>query len=175
MFTKRPSALENVYVQICVRTKITTEMGEGLLKYKRRKFRVLPIDADFDAHNQGSLARIDETISLPQAAKKLPATSLSQMIEQRTWENEQLRKELIYQPKKHGVSMYLLDEVRLVVESLQKALRIDFIDFQYFLEIHGICLERWTRHLLESDKRRKNDLGFSKLMKSNVLQPQAPK
>jgi len=83
---------------------------------------VLPVVEEFDAHDQESLAAIKETISLPQAANKLPANSLSQMIEQRTWENEQLRKELIYQQKKHGISMYLLDEVRIVVESLQKAL-----------------------------------------------------
>ena len=44
------------------------------------------------------------------------------MIEQRTWENEQLRKELVYQRRKHGASVYLLEEVKLAVESLQKAL-----------------------------------------------------
>jgi hypothetical protein len=58
---------------------------------------VLPVVEEFDAHDQESLAAIKETISLPQAANKLLANSLSQMIEQRTWENEQLRKELIYQ------------------------------------------------------------------------------
>lgn len=54
--------------------------------------------------------------------KKIPTSNLAQMIEQRTWENEQLRKELVYQQRKHGISMYLLEEVKLVVESLQRAL-----------------------------------------------------
>ena len=57
-----------------------------------------------------------------QAAKKWPTPSLTQIIEQKTWENGQLRQELAYQQRKHGASMYLLGEVRLVVESLQHAL-----------------------------------------------------
>jgi hypothetical protein len=57
-----------------------------------------------------------------QAAKKMPTPSLSQLIEQRTWENGQLRQELAYQQRKHSASMYLLEEVRLVVASLQQAL-----------------------------------------------------
>ena len=49
-------------------------------------------------------------------------TSLSFIMEQKTWENAQLRNELKYHQRKHGASMYLLQEVKLVVESLQKAL-----------------------------------------------------
>jgi hypothetical protein len=94
-----------------------------MLRHRRRKFRVSPDDTHIDARNQEIPAKIDEITPLPQAAEKLPATSLSQMIEQRTWENDQLRRELIYQQKKHGISMYLLEEVSLVVESLQKALK----------------------------------------------------
>lgn len=57
-----------------------------------------------------------------QAAKKMPTPRLSQMIEQRTWENEQLRNELAYHQRKHAASVYLLEEVRVVVESLHQAL-----------------------------------------------------
>jgi hypothetical protein len=59
-------------------------------------------------------------------AKRMPAPDISIMMEQRTWENAQLRKELEYQRRKHGASMYLLEEVKLVVHSLQQAL----INFQ---------------------------------------------
>jgi hypothetical protein len=94
-----------------------------MLRHKRRKFQVLPIvDAHNDDHIYEAPPIANDTTSLPQATKRLPASSLAQMVEQRTWENEQLRKELIYQRRKHGISMYLLDEVRLIVESLQKAL-----------------------------------------------------
>lgn len=57
-----------------------------------------------------------------QATMKMPAPRLSQMIEQRTWENGQLRNELAYHQRKHAASVYLLEEVRVVVESLHQAL-----------------------------------------------------
>jgi hypothetical protein len=53
---------------------------------------------------------------------KMPAPRLSQTIEQRTWENGQLRNELAYHQRKHAASVYLLEEVRVVVESLHQAL-----------------------------------------------------
>jgi hypothetical protein len=37
----------------------------------------------------------------------MPTPSLSQIIEQRTWENGQLRQELAYQQRKHEASMLL--------------------------------------------------------------------
>ena len=52
----------------------------------------------------------------------MPAPRLSQMIEQRTWENGQLRNELAHHQRKHAASVYLLEEVRVVVESLHQAL-----------------------------------------------------
>ena len=74
---------------------------------------------------------------MPQVAKKISTPNISQMIERRTCENEQLRKELNYQQKKHGMSMYLLEEVKLVVESLQKALE----NFQQCnVEIENECM-----------------------------------
>ena len=79
------------------------------------------VDAEI-ARNQGSSVAIEATQEKMQAAKKLPTPSLSQIIEQRTWENGRLRQELAYQQKKYGASMYLLEEVKLVVASLQQAL-----------------------------------------------------
>jgi hypothetical protein len=61
-----------------------------------------------------------------ETAKKMPTPDISIIQQQREWENAQLRKELQYQRRKHGASMYLLEEVRLVVASLQEAL----INFQ---------------------------------------------
>ncbi|PSN58589.1 hypothetical protein BS50DRAFT_641642 [Corynespora cassiicola Philippines] len=79
------------------------------------------VDVEIAAH-QGSTVAMDATHERMQAAKRMPTPSLSQMIEQRTWENGQLRQELAYRQRKHGASLYLLEEVKLVVESLQQAL-----------------------------------------------------
>ncbi len=57
-----------------------------------------------------------------ETAKKMPTPDISIIQQQREWENAQLRKELQYQRRKHGASMYLLEEVRLVVKCLQEAL-----------------------------------------------------
>ena len=102
-----------------------------MLKHKRTNIRHLPnpnlppsltaVDAEI-ARNQGSSVAIEATQENLQAVKKMPTPSLSQIIEQRTWENGQLRQELAYQQRKHGASMYLLEEVKLVVTTLQQAL-----------------------------------------------------
>ena len=70
----------------------------------------------------GSTVADEAALESTQAAKKIPAPRLSQMIEQRTWENGQLRNELAYHQRKHAASVYLLEEVRVVVESLHQAL-----------------------------------------------------
>ena len=74
------------------------------------------------ASRSGSTVAHEAAQERTQAAKKIPAPRLSQMVEQRTWENEQLRQELAYHQRKHAASVYLLEEVRLVAESLQQAL-----------------------------------------------------
>jgi hypothetical protein len=103
-----------------------------MFRHKRPKPPPLPTLSDIPpeptavdveiANHQDSTVAIDATQERMQAAKKMPTPSLSQMIEQRTWENGQLRQELAYRQRNHGASMYLLEEVRLVVESLQQAL-----------------------------------------------------
>jgi hypothetical protein len=103
-----------------------------MFRHKRPKPSPLPTLSDTPpaptaveveiASHKGSTVAIDATKERMQAAKKMPTPSLSQMIEQRTWENSQLKQELAYRQRKHGASMYLLEEVRLVVESLQQAL-----------------------------------------------------
>ena len=70
----------------------------------------------------GSTVADETALESTQATKKMPAPRLSQMIEQRTWENGQLRNELAYHQRKHAASVYLLEEVRVVVESLHQAL-----------------------------------------------------
>jgi len=74
------------------------------------------------AEHQGSTIAIEATQERMQAAKLMPTPNLTQIIEYKTWENGQLRQELAYSQRKHGASMYLLEEVKLVVESLQQAL-----------------------------------------------------
>jgi hypothetical protein len=63
-----------------------------------------------------------------QAVKKLPTPTLSQIVDQKRWENEQLTQKLTYQQRKHGASMYFLEKIKLAVDSLQLAL----INFQNF-------------------------------------------
>ena len=58
----------------------------------------------------------------PHLAKLALTPSLTQMIEQRTWENGQLRLELRRQWQKYRASMYVVAEARLVVENLQQAI-----------------------------------------------------
>ena len=70
----------------------------------------------------GSTVADEAALESTQATKKMPAPRLSQVIEQRTWENGQLRNELAYHQRKHAASVYLLEEVRVVIESLQQAL-----------------------------------------------------
>jgi len=102
-----------------------------MLRHRKPKIRLVPkfdtppaltaVDTEI-ARNQGSSVAIEATPERMQAAKKMPTPSLTHIIEQKTWENGQLHQELAYQQRKHGASMYLLEEVRLVVGSLQQAL-----------------------------------------------------
>jgi hypothetical protein len=71
---------------------------------------------------QGTHPASDPPSRRIESAKKMPTPDISIIQQQREWENTQLRKELQYQRRKHGASMYLLEEVRLVVKSLQEAL-----------------------------------------------------
>ncbi|KAF2818122.1 hypothetical protein CC86DRAFT_309878 [Ophiobolus disseminans] len=78
-----------------------------------------PIDIEIANHN-GSTVAIEATPERVQAAKKMPTPSLSQMIEQLTWQNGQLRSEIDYHQRMHGPSLYLLQKTKLVVTSLQQ-------------------------------------------------------
>lgn len=79
-----------------------------------------PIDIQI-AENNGSTVAIEATEKRMQDAKKMATPSLIHIIEQKTWENGQLRQELAYQQRKHAACMYLVEEVKLIVETLQKA------------------------------------------------------
>ena len=83
----------------------------------------MPTAADTEVPDkQGSPVAIEAANENLQPPKRMPSSSLSQMIEQRIWENGQLRQELMYQQRKNGASMYFVEEVRLAIGSLQKAL-----------------------------------------------------
>ena len=90
-------------------------------KYKPKKVSFLSRGSDAEG-NQGSPITIEAANENLQAPKRMPSPSLSQMVERRTSENGQLMQELMYQQRKHGTSMYFLEEVKLAVESLQQAL-----------------------------------------------------
>jgi len=102
-----------------------------MLKHKRTQNKPLrsddgppaltPVDIEI-ARNQGSSVAIEATLENLQAAKRLPITSISETIEQKTRENGQLRQELAYEKRKSKSSIYLLEEVKLVVASLQQAI-----------------------------------------------------
>lgn len=79
------------------------------------------IDIEIASHN-GSTVAIEATPDRLQAAKKMPTPSLSQMVEQLTWQNGQLRSEIDYHQKKHAASLYLLQKTRLIVKSLEQAI-----------------------------------------------------
>jgi hypothetical protein len=84
---------------------------------------LVPTAAEAEMASCGGSTVADEAVlESTQATKKMPAPRLSQMIEQRRWENGQLRNELAYHQRKHAASVYLLEEVRVVVESLHQAL-----------------------------------------------------
>jgi hypothetical protein len=74
------------------------------------------------ANNNGSTVAIEAMPDRVQAAKKMPTPSLSQMIEQLTWQNGQLRSEIDYHQRLHGPSLYLLQRTKLIVKSLQQVI-----------------------------------------------------
>jgi len=51
----------------------------------------------------------------------MPANNLLEILEQRTWENGQLRQDLAKQQAKNQSCKYLLGQVKLAMEALQEA------------------------------------------------------
>jgi hypothetical protein len=104
-----------------------------MLKHKRTNIRPLSapsdapptptaVDAEI-ARNGGSSTAIETTKERSQASKNLPTPSLLQIIEQRTWENGQLRQELLYEQRRYGVSMYLLEELKMCQDPMSPDLQ----------------------------------------------------
>jgi hypothetical protein len=120
------------------------QSSRTMLKHKRTNIRPLPapsdappkptaVDAEI-ARSGGSSVAIEATKERSQASKNITTPSLSQIIEQRTRENGQLRQELLYEQRRHSASMYLLEEVKMGVKSLQQAL----INFQQiYMEVEN--------------------------------------
>jgi len=102
-----------------------------MLKHKRTQNKPLrnddgppgltPVDIEI-ARNQGSSVAIEATPENLQAAKRLPITSISETIEQKTRENGQLRQQLAYEIRRNKSSIFLLEEVKRAVDSLQQAI-----------------------------------------------------
>ncbi|KAI9767638.1 MAG: hypothetical protein M1840_005509 [Geoglossum simile] len=113
------------------------EVAKAMFKPKRPKICILPsipekppiIDAEA-TRNEEPPAATDVT---KEASKTIPALNLTEMVEQRTRENSQLRRELAYQHRKQGASIYFLEEVRIAVDSLQEAV-IRFQDLRKEIE-----------------------------------------
>jgi hypothetical protein len=115
-----------------------------LLQNRDKPPELTPIDTEIAQH-QGSSVAIEATQERLQASKNLPTPSLSRIIEQRTWENGRLRQELAYQQKKNGASMYLLEEVKNTIESLQQAL-VNFQRLNRMEDDVEVTSEVPTRH-----------------------------
>lgn len=100
---------------------IQTHRNQGRLPPSVDSAPPAPAAIDIEiANHSGSTVAIEATPERVQAAKKMPTPSLSQMIEQLTWQNGQLRSEIDYHQRLHGPSLYLLQKTRLVVKSLQQ-------------------------------------------------------
>lgn len=83
----------------------------------------VPIAIDIEiAKCNGSTVAIDAMPDRLQAAKEMPTPSLTQMVEQLTWQNGQLRLEIDYHQRRHAASLYLLQKARLIVQSLEQAI-----------------------------------------------------
>jgi len=97
--------------------------------HNKQKIRLIP-NADMSksansppiTRRPGSSTGAESTLGRIEVAKKMPASDMSIIEQQTKWENAQLWNELKYQRRKHGASMYLLEQVGLVVEELQEAL-----------------------------------------------------
>jgi hypothetical protein len=128
---------------------------DNMFKHKRKKIRLLPNRPDGSltysalelegTPKQNLVTPIDGTKGALYGSKKMPIPNLEQMIEQRTWENGLLRQELTYQQRKHGASMYLLEEVRLAVQSLQEAM-VNFQSLSAQIENESTEEPSWNSH-----------------------------
>jgi len=117
-----------------------------MLKQKRTKiFPIAPsrgspsgdaVDAEA-ARKIGPPMPTEDTNKNLGGSKKMPVPNLSQLIEQKTWENDQLRRELDRERDRYRASyrarMYIAAEASRVVESLQQAL-INFQELQKEIE-----------------------------------------
>ena len=74
------------------------------------------------ANHSGSTVSIEARQDRLQAAKRMPTPTLSQMVEQLTWQNGQLRSEIDYHQRRHAASLYLLQKTKLIVQSLEQAI-----------------------------------------------------
>jgi hypothetical protein len=110
---------------LCVPTMFRPKKSRPVIRLVQTQDDGPPQPAEIDmeiARNHGSTEAIAATKEKLEEAKHKPTPSLSEIIQQRTWENGQLRQELAYQRRKNDASIYLLGEVRCVVERLQQAL-----------------------------------------------------
>ena len=84
----------------------------------------LPIDGQI-AHRRGVNVRFNTPPAREQAPRNhAPKPNLAQLIERSESENASLRRELQFQLKKEGASIYFLEEVRHLAEKLLQAANI---------------------------------------------------
>jgi hypothetical protein len=82
----------------------------------------MPLQTEVIQDQGASAVGSNETLEIVQSSTNFPAPALSTIIEQRTWENDRLRKQLERQEKRHVGSRYLLEDVQGAMELLQRAL-----------------------------------------------------
>jgi hypothetical protein len=72
--------------------------------------------------NKGSIVAIDAAQESVQATRKSPNANLLHMIDQKTWEHAELTRDLALLKRKHAATVYLCNEVEVVVKNLQQTL-----------------------------------------------------
>jgi hypothetical protein len=72
--------------------------------------------------NKGSIVGMDAAQQSVQATRKSPNANLLHMIDQKTWEHAELTRELALLKRKHAATVYLCNEVEVVVKNLQRTL-----------------------------------------------------
>jgi hypothetical protein len=72
--------------------------------------------------NKGSIVAIDAAQESAQATRKSPNANLLHMNDHETWKHAELTRELALLKRKHAATVYLCNEVEVVVKNLQQTL-----------------------------------------------------
>ena|SRR3569833_16231 len=86
------------------------------LMHNGRPLEPTPLNTETAAQEPSAVEATQNFLLAP-----MPANNLLEILEQRTWENGQLRQDLAKQQAKNQSCKYLLGQVKLAMEALQEA------------------------------------------------------